>query len=148
MPTTITYKIIKTERQYDEYCRKLQSLLEQNDDKNDDEIELLTLLIENWDRTQYQEPDLDPVQIIRALMDEHQLKAKDLTGILDLSKGTVSKILSYQKGLSKDTIRKLSDHFRLTQETFNRPYKLRNTVNRRFKTEALMNTRKEILNTK
>jgi HTH-type transcriptional regulator / antitoxin HigA len=147
MPATIKYRIIKTKRQYDEYCRELQSLLEQNDDKNEDEIELLTLLIENWDSKQYQEPDLDPVQIIKALMDEHHLKAKDLTEILNLSKGTVSKILNYQKGLSKDTIRKLSDHFKLTQETFNRPYKLRNTVNRKFKNEALMNTRKEILNT-
>lgn len=148
MQAAKNYRIIKTKKQYDEYCRELHSLLEQNDDKNEDVIELLTLLIENWDSTQYQEPDLDPVQIIKALMDEHQLKAKDLTVILNLSKGTVSKILNYQKGLSKTTIRKLSDHFKLTQETFNRPYKLRNTVNRKCKTEALMNTRKEILNTK
>ncbi|NND31395.1 MAG: helix-turn-helix domain-containing protein [Saprospiraceae bacterium] len=148
MSASIKYRIVKTKRQYDEYCKKLRSLLEQNNDKNEDEIELLTLLIENWDSTQYQEPDLDPVQIIKALMDEHQLKAKDLTEILNLSKGTVSKILSYQKGLSKDTIRRLANHFKLTQESFNRPYKLRDTVNRKFKTEALMNTRKEILKTK
>lgn len=148
MPATIKYRIIKTKKQYDEYCMELQSLLKQDDDANEDVIELLTLLIENWDSTQYQEPDLDPVQIIKTLMDEHQLKANDLIEILQLSKGTISKILNYQKGLSKATIRKLSEHFKLTQETFNRPYKLRNTVNRKFRTEALMNTRKEILNTK
>lgn len=148
MEATIPYKIIKSKKQYYAYCKRLQLLLEQNTDKNEDEIELLTLLIENWDNTQYQEPDLDPIQIIKILMKEHNLMAKDLTEILDLSKGTVSKMLNYQKGLSKDTIRKLSDYFKLTQETFNRPYKLKNTVNKKFRTEALMNTKKEILSTK
>ena len=148
MPATLTYKIIKSKRQYHEYCKRLQLLLDTNVDRNADEIELLELLIENWDNAQYQEPDLDPVQVIKALMVDHNLKAKELTEILELSKGTVSKILNYQKGLSKETIRKLADHFKLTQETFNRPYKLRNTVNKKFRTEALMNTTKEILNTK
>jgi len=75
-------------------------------------------------------------------MTEHQLKAKDLTEILSLSKGTISKILNYQKGISKATIRKLSEHFKMTQETFNRPYKLKNTINRKYKNAALMNMEK------
>ena len=57
-------------------------------------------------------------------MVDHNLKAKDLVNILELSKGTISKILNYQKGLSKDTIRKLSSYFKVSQEAFNRPYKL------------------------
>ena len=57
-------------------------------------------------------------------MDEHQIRAVELTEILDLSKGTVSKILNYQKGFSKETIRKLSQHFKMRQEAFNRPYPL------------------------
>ncbi len=61
-------------------------------------------------------------------MEEHNLKPKDLVKILDLSKGTVSRILNYHKGLSKDTIRKISDHFKLSQEAFNRTYKLINEV--------------------
>ena len=59
-------------------------------------------------------------------MEENKLKPKDLIEILDLSKGTVSKILNYHKGLSKDTIRKLSHYFKISQEAFNRPYKLVN----------------------
>jgi len=55
-------------------------------------------------------------------MTEHNLKAKDLVDILGLSKGTVSKILNSNKGLSKDVIRKLSDYFKVSQEAFNRPY--------------------------
>ena len=51
-----------------------------------------------------------------------------LADFLELSKGTVSKILNYQKGFSKETIRKLSLHFKLTQEAFNRPYPLVNQI--------------------
>lgn len=75
-------------------------------------------------------------------MEEHDLKAKDMVEILDLSKGTISKILNYHKGLSKDTIRKLSDYFKVSQEAFNRPYRLVHEVNRRFRNASLMNTEK------
>ena len=51
---------------------------------------------------------------------------EDLVDILGLSKGTVSKILNYHKGLSKETIRKLANFFKVSKETFNRPYKLKN----------------------
>ena len=44
-------------------------------------------------------------------MESNNIKAKELGEILNLSKGTISKILNYQKGLSKETIRKLSDYF-------------------------------------
>ena len=114
---------------------------------DEDDIELLTLLIEKWDEEQYQVPQCDPIQIIKALMDEHNLKATDLKEILSLSKGTVSKILNYQKGLSKETIRRLSEHFKLSQETFNRPYVLKNEINKQFKNEALMNTKKKLIQT-
>lgn len=144
MNNVLTYKIIKTKKQYFNYCETLKGLLDKGYKKDEDEIELLTLLIEKWDEEQYQIPDLDPVEIINQLMLENNLIAKDLGEILSLSKGTISKILNYQKGLSKETIRILSEHFKMTQETFNRPYKLKNAVNRRFKNEALMNTKKKI----
>ena len=77
-------------------------------------------------------------------MEENNLKAVDLATILNLSKGTVSKILNRQKGLSKETIRKLSDYFKVSQEAFNRPYKLVNEVNRHFRDASLMNTPKNM----
>lgn len=141
------YKIIKEESQYLDYCKQLEKLLRQNDNSKEDEIELLTLLIEKCDEEQYQIPDLDPIEILKALMEDHQLKAKDLTDILSLSKGTVSKILNYQKGLSKDTIRKLAAHFKLSQEIFNRPYELNLVYNEGLSNEALMNTKKEMTKT-
>lgn len=144
MEKTLKYKIIKSERQYYKYCKILEELVFKDRKKDEDEIELLTLLIEKYDDENYPTPDMDPIQLLKNLMEEHNLKAKDLVSILNLTKGTVSKILNYQTGLSKDTIRKLSDKFKLNQEAFNRPYKLKNPINKKYKNAALMNTQKKI----
>ena len=116
MKTQLKYTIIKDKKQYYEYCDILESFISQ--DKNQDEIDLLTLLIEKWDYEHNTFKDSDPVEILKALMHENSLKAKDVVDILGLSKGTVS----------KDTIRKLADFFKVSQEAFNRPYKLKSEV--------------------
>jgi len=144
MEKTLKYKIIKTESQYNKYCNILEELVFKDRKKDEDEIELLTLLIEKWDEEHYEFPEIDPIQLLKALMDDHNLKVKDLGPILKLTKGTISKILNYQTGLSKETIRKLSQRFKLNQEAFNRPYKLKNPINRKYKNAALMNTQKRI----
>lgn len=142
---TLKYLVIKDQEQYDKYCQTLENLITENETKFQDEIDLLTLLIEKWDNEHNTFADSDPIELLKSIMDDHNIKAKDLVGILGLSKGTISKILNYQKGLSKDTIRKLSEHFKLSQEAFNRPYKLINEVNRHFRNASLMNTRKNMI---
>ncbi|MCF6341438.1 MAG: helix-turn-helix domain-containing protein [Bacteroidales bacterium] len=139
----LKYTIIKSEKQYNTYCERLEDLLDQAKNDLSDEIELLRLLIEKWDAEHNSFDDLDPVEIIKALMEENKLKPKDLIEVLSLSKGTISKIMNYHKGLSKETIRKLSDYFKVSQEAFNRPYKLVNEVNRHFRDASLVNTKKD-----
>ena len=143
---TLKYTIIKTEKQYKDYCDKLEMLVCEENLTVQDEIDLLTLLIEKWDNEHNTLMELSPIELLKSLMADHELKSKDLVNILGLSKGTVSKILNYQKGLSKETIRKLSDYFKLSQESFNRPYKLINEVNRHFRNASLMNTKKNMEN--
>ena len=139
---TLKYTLIKNVEQYKKYCDILEELIINDSKASKDEIDLLTLLIEKWDNEHSTFNDSDPIELLKTLMEENDLKAKDLVDILDLSKGTVSKILNYHKGLSKDTIRKLSDYFKLSQEAFNRPYLLNHEVNKHFRNASLMNTRK------
>ncbi len=121
----LKYTVIKSNDQYNEYCNILEELISKNSKDVEDEIELLTLLIENRDGEHTVLSDIeDPVKVLKILMEEHGIRAKDLTDILGLSKGTVSKILNYQKGMSKNTIRKLASYFKVTQDIFNRPYRL------------------------
>ncbi len=120
----LKYSVIKTKKQYNDYCNTLEVLVFSQNADVQDEIELLTLLIGTWDGQHTSFNEKDPVELLTDLMRENGLKAKDLVDILELSKGTVSKILNYQKGLSKESIRKLADHFKMVQEAFNRPYEL------------------------
>ena len=121
----LKYTVINSEEQYKLYCNILEQLLQDDNHSLTDEIDLLTVLIEKWEEEHSSFEDLDPVQLLKVLMGENELKAKDLVKILGLSKGTVSKILNYQKGLSKESIRKLSTHFKVKQEAFNRPYPIK-----------------------
>lgn len=130
---SLKHTIIKTESQYDEYCRILDELLDNEKNKTENEIDLLTLLIEKWDEEHNTFTESDPVELLKYLMKENNLKAKDLVDILKVSKGLVSDILSYKKGLSKEIIRILSEHFKVSQEAFNRPYPLKTPVSPRLK---------------
>lgn len=123
----LKYTVIKSKGQYRQYCKKLEELLDGGSREKaiKNEIELLTLLIEKWDAAHNSFDELDPIQLLNALMDDHHLKARDLVELLGVSKGYVSDILHYKKGLSKEVIRKLAKHFKVSQEAFNRSYKLK-----------------------
>jgi len=143
---TLKYTIIKSASQYNIYCKVLEGLLGGNDNFKDagDEIELLTLLIEKWDAEHSTLNEVNPIELLHSLMHDHHLKAKDLVGILGVSKGLVSDILNYKKGLSKEIIRILSGYFKVSQEAFNRPYKLINPANSHLRGASVMNTPKEV----
>jgi HTH-type transcriptional regulator / antitoxin HigA len=120
MMDKLTYKIIKSETQYNEYCQKLEELL--GDNSKQDEIELLTLLVEKWDQEHSTLKENDPIELLKYLMAQKKIKSKDLVEVLGVSKGLVSDILNRKKGMSKEAIRLLSNYFNVTQEAFNRPY--------------------------
>lgn len=141
---TLKYKIISSETQYDRYCKMLEELLNKKSKAKsvNDEIELLTLLIEKWDEEHNTFQDVDPIELLHSLMDDHKLKAQDLVEILGVNKSLVSEILNYKKGLSKEVIRKLAARFKLSQEAFNRSYKLISPYNSHLQNASVMNTPK------
>lgn len=143
---TLKYKVISSKAQYAAYCNALEALVfsGSKDRNTKDEIALLTLLIEKWDAEHNSFNELDPIQLLRSLMEDQDLKAKDLVVLLDISKGYASDILNYKKGLSKDVIRKLASHFKVNQEAFNRPYKLVVAAHRNTRKTGLMKTKKKL----
>jgi HTH-type transcriptional regulator/antitoxin HigA len=143
--TAIKYTVIKNRNQYDQYCNQLEILLSTEIiDALQDEIDLLTLLIEKYDEDNNTFKESDPVSLLRSFMTDHKLKAQDMTRILGITKGYVSDILNYKKGLSKEVIRKLADHFKVRQDAFNRPYKLISPVNLHLRNASVMNTTKQL----
>ncbi len=144
--TVLKYKVIKSKTQYKQYTNALEELVfSGNKDRNTkEEIALLTLLIETWDEEHNSFEDVDPIYLLHSLMTNNKMKAKDLVDLLEVSKGYVSDILHYKKGLSKDVIRKLAEHFKVSQEAFNRPYKLVVPENAHLRNASVMNTKKEL----
>jgi HTH-type transcriptional regulator/antitoxin HigA len=142
----LPYKVIKTEEQYYDYCNMLEELvmLKKKNKQQQDTIELLTVLIEKWDNDHNTFGDVDPIHLVKYLMAENKLKAVDLASLLGISKSLVSDILNYRRGLSKEIIRKLAERFKLSQEAFNKPYKLTSPLNAQLKDASVMNTRKKL----
>lgn len=143
---TLKYKIIKSKSQYKEYCATLEALVFNGSKSRSvaEEIDLLTLLIDKWDEEHTSFKTMDPIQLLDSFLKDHSLKAVQLAEILNVSKGYVSDILNYKKGLSKDVIRMLAEYFKVSQEAFNRPYKLKSPINARLKNASVMNTTKEL----
>jgi HTH-type transcriptional regulator/antitoxin HigA len=115
------YTIIKSKKQYFEYCSRIELLGEIKKKSKDitDEIELLQLLIDKYDSEQIQRNSIPPHELLKALMTEHGMKGIDLARLLQVSPGLVSDMLNGKKALSKNSIRILSEHFRVKQEAFN-----------------------------
>ena len=142
----LLYKVIKSDKQYFEYCNKLQNLVVLKKRTRDlqNEIELLTLLIEKWDEEHSPAKDADPIELLRFLMSENKLKSVDLAILFGVSVSLVSDILNYRRGLSKDIIRKLSERFKVKQDLLNKPYKLISEMNSKGKDSGMVSARKRL----
>src|SRR6185436_7432717 len=114
MTEALKYKVITSGKQYNKYVKMLEEKVfsASKSKQVKEEIALLTVLIEKWDQEHNTFNELDPIQLLHSLMEDHNLKAKDLVNILEMSKGYVSDILHYKKGLSKEVIRTLAKHFK------------------------------------
>jgi len=123
----LTYTVIKNDEQYNEYCNKLEELLSSGLDSQEDinEYELLWLLISDWDEKHREIPELDPIELVKSLMEDHGLNhQKELAEIVDYSKNYISEILNYKKRIPPKMVRKLADYFKIQQSALNKPYRL------------------------
>lgn len=141
-----TYTVIRNDKQYKRYCNELERLTKQYSTKPTDElldmIDTVTLLIEKYDEEHSQLKETDPIQLLKSLMSENNLNQKELAELLNISKGHLSDILNYKKGLSKNIIRILSERFKVRQSAFNRPYKLKAEINKKYRNAYMMNSQK------
>jgi HTH-type transcriptional regulator / antitoxin HigA len=78
---------------------------------------LLSLLVKEYDDRVYPLPAADPIRILRFLMDQHDLKAADLTPIFG-ARSIASMVLNGKRELSKSHIRKLAEFFHVSPAVF------------------------------
>jgi HTH-type transcriptional regulator/antitoxin HigA len=80
-------------------------------------IELLTLLVERYEQTQYPIPAAGPVSILRFLIEQQGLAQRDLIPQFG-SESAVSMFLSGQRKLTLEQVRRLSARFKLPADVF------------------------------
>lgn len=88
------YKVLKTEEEYKlALNRTIQIFHAEPNTEEFEELELLLVLVKDYEDKHIVIPELDPIEVIKLKMEEKGLKAKDLEDIIG-SKGHVSLILS------------------------------------------------------
>jgi len=104
-------RLIKTEGEYQSAMERLLALMDHDllpGSDEEAEFELLTLLIENYERKIVPPVDADPIEAILFRMDQQNMTRKDLQPYIgSLSK--VSEVLSRKRPLSLAMIRKLHE---------------------------------------
>jgi HTH-type transcriptional regulator / antitoxin HigA len=79
--------------------------------------ELLTLLIEDFEKKSYALPAAAPIEIVRHLMESNGLRQQDMVDVFG-SPSIVSEVLSGKRDLAKGHIEKLSQRFNVSPELF------------------------------
>jgi len=80
-------------------------------------IELLTLLVERYEQEHYPIPAADPVSVVRFLIEQQNLKQRDLIPQFG-SESAVSMFLAGHRNLTIEQVRKLSARFKLPTDVF------------------------------
>ena len=114
----MNWKVLKTEDDYNKASLQLMKIFhsETNSPQND-ELELLLVLVKDYDDKHHQLPEMDVLEVIKFKMEERGLKAKDLENIIG-SKGHVSAILSGKREITLKMAQKLKNYFSIPAEVF------------------------------
>lgn len=106
----VKYSIIKNNEQHENYLARLDELmdLEDHSQHDIDEIELLGLLISNYEETNFPIDLPSPVEAIKFRMDQLGLEDSDLVRYIG-QRSKVSEILNGKRALSKQMIKELHE---------------------------------------
>jgi HTH-type transcriptional regulator / antitoxin HigA len=80
-------------------------------------IALLTVLVEEYENKHYPVPTAGPLDILRHLMEVHELRQKDLVDIFG-AESTVSDVLNGKRDITKEQVRRLSNRFHVSPAVF------------------------------
>lgn len=115
---------IKNENQYEDALASVYSLMQQNikpDTKESDELEILSMLIKEYEHEHYPVPKPNPLDAIRYRMEQLNMSEAELSEILGY-RSRKSEILSGKRKLNLQMIRKLMDRLQIPAEVLVQAY--------------------------
>nr|WP_227411576.1 transcriptional regulator [Cruoricaptor ignavus] len=117
-------KPIRTEKEYDEALEKAYHLIQkrpQESSEEFDELEVLSVLIKNYEDTHFSIPKPHPIEAIKFRMEQMNMAESDLNKILG-NRSRKSEIFSGKRRLSLGMIRKLNKELKIPAETLIQEY--------------------------
>ena len=100
-------KVVKSESEYAAALARIEKLMDaKRNTPQGDELELLSLLVHDYEQKVFPIDKPDPVAAIRFRMEQQGLEPKDLVPLLG-SRSRVSEVLSGRRNLSLKMIRNL-----------------------------------------
>lgn len=117
-------KPIKTEEQYDEALARIYVLLQgelEPDSQDSDELELLSILVKEYENEHYPVPKPNPLEAIKFRMEQMDMSEAELSDILG-SRSRKSEILSGKRKLSLRMIRRLNEKLNIPAEVLIQEY--------------------------
>ena len=115
-------KPIRTEEDYELALKRLDKIFDaEPGTKQGDELEILALIIEDYEDKNYPIGPPDPIEAIKFRMDQMGLKQTDLAKIIG-HKSRASEILNRKRKLTLNMIRKLSKMLNISTEVLVKEY--------------------------
>lgn len=115
-------KPIKNEEDYNQALDRLESIFDaKRGSIEGDELEILAILIENYENIHFPIGFPDPVEAIKFRMEQMGYKQSDLAKVVGL-KSRASEILNRKRKLSLDMIRQLHESFKIPTDVLIQAY--------------------------
>lgn len=110
---------IRTEEQFLSVQKVIDSLIDADEltSEKQDYLNVLGMLVHDYEEQQGPIPDLSGIDLLRALMDELRLKQKDLVPIFK-TESIVSAVLNGQRNFTVEHIEKLAEYFHISPAAF------------------------------
>jgi HTH-type transcriptional regulator/antitoxin HigA len=109
-------KPIHTARDYDRAVARIDELAVGPDPESNEELELLSILVSAYEAEHVPDLPLDPIDYLKASMDNRGLTQSDLSHLLG-SSSRAAEVLAGKRDLSKAMIRALVEQWALDANT-------------------------------
>jgi len=119
---TMEIKLIKTERDYNKALKRLEVIFDAKPGSSiGDELEVLGILIEQYENEHFPIGLPDPIEAIRFRMEQMGYNQSDLAKIVGL-KSRASEILNKKRKLTLEMIRQLHDSLKIPTDVLIQSY--------------------------
>lgn len=117
-------KPIKNNKQYEDALARIYALMQKNikpDSKDSDELEILSILVKEYENEYFPVPKPNPIDAIKFRLDQMNMSEAELSEILGY-RSRKSEILSGKRKLSLAMIRKLNEILHIPAEVLIQAY--------------------------